>query len=60
MSAIDYVVWLIYMRRFSSFIVLYNLTNINIAERIREIATIKCLVFIRRNRPHMFSAKISY
>lgn len=28
-----------------AFIVLYNLTNINITERIREIATIKVLVF---------------
>ena len=28
-----------------SFIVLYNLTNVNISERIREIATIKVLGF---------------
>jgi ABC-type antimicrobial peptide transport system permease subunit len=46
MSAIDYVVWLIVICAGSlSFIVLYNLTNINIAERIREIATIKVLGF---------------
>lgn len=31
-----------------AFIVLYNLTNINITERIREIATIKVLGFYRR------------
>lgn len=31
-----------------AFIVLYNLTNINITERIREIATIKVLGFHRR------------
>ncbi|MCM1058516.1 MAG: ABC transporter permease [Firmicutes bacterium] len=31
-----------------AFIVLYNLTNINITERIREIATVKVLGFFRR------------
>ena len=31
-----------------AFIVLYNLTNINIAERVREIATLKVLGFTRR------------
>ncbi len=31
-----------------AFVVLYNLTNINITERIREIATIKVLGFYRR------------
>ena len=31
-----------------AFIVLYNLTNINITERIREIATIKVLGFFRK------------
>ena len=31
-----------------AFIVLYNLTNINITERLREIATIKVLGFYRR------------
>jgi len=31
-----------------AFVVLYNLTNINISERIREIATIKVLGFYRR------------
>ncbi len=31
-----------------AFIVLYNLTNINITERIREIATIKVLGFFKR------------
>lgn len=33
---------------FLAFIVLYNLTNINITERIREIATIKVLGFYRK------------
>ena len=31
-----------------AFVVLYNLTNINIAERQREIATLKVLGFVRR------------
>ena len=31
-----------------AFIVLYNLTNINITERVREIATIKVLGFYKR------------
>jgi len=31
-----------------AFIVLYNLTNINIEERVREIATLKVLGFTRR------------
>ena len=31
-----------------AFVVLYNLTNINIAERVREIATLKVLGFTRR------------
>ena len=31
-----------------AFIVLYNLTNINVTERIREIATIKVLGFTKR------------
>ena len=46
MSALDYVVWLIIgCSGALAFIVLYNLTNINITERIREIATIKVLGF---------------
>ncbi len=35
-----------------AFIVLYNLTNINITERIREIATIKVLGFYKRETSH--------
>ena len=31
-----------------AFVVLYNLTNININERVREIATLKVLGFTRR------------
>ncbi len=41
------VVVIIICAGFLAFIVLYNLTNINITERIREIATIKVLGFYR-------------
>jgi len=46
MESMDYIVALIIICAGSlAFIVLYNLTNINITERIREIATIKVLGF---------------
>lgn len=46
MDSMDYIVALIIVCAGSlAFIVLYNLTNINITERIREIATIKVLGF---------------
>ena len=46
MSALDNVVWVIvFCAGALAVIVLYNLTNININERIREIATIKVLGF---------------
>lgn len=46
MKSMDYIVILIIACAGSlAFIVLYNLTNINITERIREIATIKVLGF---------------
>ena len=42
----DYIVGLVIISAGAlAFIVLYNLTNINITERIREIATIKVLGF---------------
>ena len=48
MSSLDYIVLLvIFCAAGLAFIVLYNLTNINITERIREIATIKVLGFFR-------------
>jgi putative ABC transport system permease protein len=48
MSSLDYVVLLIILSAAGlAFIVIYNLTNINITERIREIATIKVLGFFR-------------
>ena len=46
MSSLNYIVVLvIFCAAALAFIVLYNLTNINITERIREIATIKVLGF---------------
>lgn len=49
MSSLDYVVLLIIVcAAFLAFIVLYNLTNINITERIREIATLKVLGFYKK------------
>lgn len=46
MSSINYiVVFIIIMAGALAFIVIYNLTNINITERTREIATLKVLGF---------------
>ena len=46
MGSMDYIVLLIILCAGAlAFIVIYNLTNINITERIREIATIKVLGF---------------
>ncbi|WP_312642964.1 FtsX-like permease family protein [Hydrogenoanaerobacterium sp.] len=45
-KSLDYVVLVLILSAGSlAFVVLYNLTNINITERIREIATIKVLGF---------------
>lgn len=46
MKGLDYVIALVIISAGAlAFIVLYNLTNINITERVREIATIKVLGF---------------
>lgn len=46
MESLDYVVFILIISAASlAFVVMYNLTNINITERIREIATIKVLGF---------------
>lgn len=46
MGSLNYIIFVIIICAGSlAFIVLYNLTNINITERIREIATIKVLGF---------------
>ena len=49
MSAIDYAVVIIIVAAAAlAFVVLYNLTNINITERMRELATLKVLGFYDR------------
>lgn len=49
MKSLDYVVIMIILCAAAlAFIVLYNLTNINITERMREIATIKVLGFYKK------------
>lgn len=49
MSSLNIVVWvLIISAALLAFIVLYNLTNINISERIRELSTIKVLGFYNK------------
>lgn len=48
MGSLDYIVLVIIVCAAGlAFIVLYNLTNINITERVREIASIKVLGFFR-------------
>ncbi len=48
MGSLDYIVLLVIgCAAALAFIVLYNLTNINITERVREIATIKVLGFYK-------------
>ena len=42
------VVVLVISAALLAFVVLYNLSNVNISERVREIATIKVLGFTRR------------
>ena len=49
MSSLNYIVIMVVICAAAlAFIVLYNLTNINITERIREIATVKVLGFTLR------------
>lgn len=49
LSSLDYIVLLVIgCAAVLAFIVLYNLTNINITERVREIATIKVLGFYKK------------
>ena len=49
MTSLDYIVLLVLgCAAALAFIVIYNLTNINITERVREIATIKVLGFYKK------------
>jgi putative ABC transport system permease protein len=53
LSCLNYIIWLIVL--FSgalAFIVIFNLTNINLAERSREIATVQVLGFYPRETRH--------
>jgi putative ABC transport system permease protein len=48
MNSLNYIILVVILAAAAlAFIVLYNLTNINITERIREIATIKVLGFFK-------------
>ena len=48
-SSMDSVIWVLIVSAGAlAFVVMYNLTNINIGERTREIATLKVLGFTRR------------
>ena len=49
MSSLDYIIWLVIICACAlGIVVIYNLNNINITERSREIATIKVLGFYER------------
>ncbi|MBQ3514811.1 MAG: FtsX-like permease family protein [Lachnospiraceae bacterium] len=46
LSCLDYIIWLVVLFAGAlAFIVIFNLTNINLAERSREIATVQVLGF---------------
>ena len=48
MASLNYIgLWVLVCAAALAFIVLYNLTNININERVKEIATIKVLGFYK-------------
>ena len=61
MSSLNYIVIVVIASAAGlAFIVLYNLTNINITERIREIATIKVLGFFRQETSsYVFSENVA-
>ena len=57
MKSLDYIIWLVIICACAlGFIVIYNLNNINITERTREVATIKVLGFMRETKA-MYSEK---
>ena len=60
MESLDYIVMLVVFSAGAlAFVVLYNLTNINITERTREIATIKVLGFYpRETASYVFSENL--
>ena len=49
MSCLNYIIWMVVGFAWAlAFVVIYNLTNINLAERSREIATVEVLGFYPR------------
>lgn len=53
LSCLDYIIWIIVLLSGAlAFIVMFNLTNINLAERSREIATVEVLGFYPRETQH--------
>ena len=53
LSCLDYIIWIIVVLSGAlAFIVMFNLTNINLAERSREIATVEVLGFYPRETQH--------
>lgn len=60
LGSLGAVIWvLIISAGMLAFVVLYNLNNINITERQRELATLKVLGFMMARFPSMYSGKIS-
>ena len=58
-QSLDLVTWvLIISAGMLAFVVLYNLTNVNISERIREIATIKFLAFMIMKLESIYTGRI--
>ena len=61
MDLLKYVIWvLIVSAGLLAFVVLYNLENINISERIRELATIKVLGFYDNEVYNYISKESTY
>jgi putative ABC transport system permease protein len=60
-SSFDQVVWVIILvSALLALVVLYNLTNINVMERFRELATLKVLGFYRREVLSYISRETAY
>lgn len=59
-QSLDLVTWVLnnISRYAGSLVVLYNLTNVNISERIREIATIKVLGFMIMKLESIYTGRI--
>ena len=61
MQSLDAIIWLVILCAGAlGFVVIYNLNNINITERSREIATIKVIGFYQEKQRNMFLERRSY